>query len=288
MKRTDAGLIATSFRTIGDVGVFRPRSLDEAVRILTEADLPPTLVAGGTDVVAQFNEGLMPAHMLALSRIGELTEIRQHEESLHLGALATHAAGSANAVVRRSIPAFATAWGRIANRRVGFTATLGGNLMARRTRYEMPILLSALRARVHLLNAAGEQSLEAENVAQHKPSGRDILTHAVVPLQGLLAFDYDRSLRPVMTLALCIRRNEDGLHVRAVIGTAAMAPYAIDHAAGHDDLERLARSARDTARAVLLELPANVHDPQTSNAYLRGAGTALLARQLERIAYGAA
>lgn len=269
------------------MAVYRPRSVDEAVRIVAESDVPPALLAGGTDMVAQFNEGRAPRSVLALGGLTELRTIALRDGELHLGGLATHADGSAHPSVRRTIPGFAAAWSRIANVRVRFTATMGGNLMARRTRYEMPILLAALDSRIHFALPGTTIVADADDFAQHMLSPRAILTHASVPLAGLLAFDYDRTLRPIMTLALCIRRVNGILHGRAVIGTEAMDPYVLDFGFEHDDLAQIAIDPGEIARAVFQRFPADVRDPLTSNVYLRGAGTSLLARQLVRVARGA-
>ena len=280
-------MIATSFRTLADVVVYRPRSLAEAVRIASETELPPALLAGGTDMVAQFNEGRSAAEVVALAGLDELREITLRDDALHLGAMVTHADGSLDATVRRVAPGFAAAWGKIANVRVRFTATLGGNLMARRTRYEMPVLLSALHGRVHFEGPGTPDSIAADSLAQHAPAARAILTRAVIPLRGLVAFDYDRTLRPIMTLALCIRRVGDELRARAAIGTEAMQPHVLDFGFGHGEVRRIASNARDTAHQAFAALPVDVRDPYTSNAYLRGAGTALLTRALARVANGA-
>ncbi len=280
-------MIATSFRTVGDLVVYRPRSLAEAVRIASESELPPALLAGGTDMVAQFNQGRSPTEVVALAGLAELREISLRDDELHIGAMVTHADGSLDATVRRAAPGFAAAWGKIANVRVRFAATLGGNLMARRTRYEMPILLSALNGRVHFEAAGSAGTTGADEFAQYAPGARTILTRAVIPLRGLVAFDYDRTLRPIMTLALCVRRVGEELRARTVIGTEAMQPHVLDFGFGHGELRRIAAEARDTARQAFAALPADVCDPYTGNAYLRGAGTALLARALARVAHDA-
>jgi CO/xanthine dehydrogenase FAD-binding subunit len=107
MKRTDGGLISTSFRTIGDVAVIRPRSLDDAVAALMQHPVPPAILAGGTDMVARFNEGFNPRRVLALADVGELSAIENDGENLRLGALVTHAQGSQSETVRRAAPGFA-------------------------------------------------------------------------------------------------------------------------------------------------------------------------------------
>jgi aerobic carbon-monoxide dehydrogenase medium subunit len=285
MKRTDSGLIATSFRTIRDVAVIRPRSLEDATSALARHEDPPAVLAGGTDMVARFNEGHAPSRVLALSGIDELRQIRADREMLRVGALVTHDTGSRHPLVLARVPAFARAWGRIANVRVRFTATIGGNIMARRVRYEMPILLSAIGARIVIAEERGERVWDADTYIRREPGPRELLSRVEIPTANLVAFDYERSLRPIMTQALAIRREGGRLHVRTVVGTEAMTPRLIDYSCD-DDMPRLRNDAVHIARTIFDRFPSDAHDLMTSNAYLRGVGQTLLARQLARLDCG--
>jgi aerobic carbon-monoxide dehydrogenase medium subunit len=281
MKRTDGGLIATSFRTIGEVAVIRPRSLDDAVAALMQHHEPPAILAGGTDIVARFNEGFNPRRVLALADVGELAAIEDDGEVLRIGALVTHARGSESDVVRRAVPGFAAAWARIANVRVRFTATIGGNVMARRIRYEMPVLLTALGAQIRVHDGSQSWLWNAQPYLQRESARRELLTHVEIPVPGLCAFDYERGMRPIMTQAVAVRRSGERLHVRLALGTEAMAPYLLE--ASCNDL---ADDAEALAARMFEGLPGDVCDHLTSNAYLRDVGRTLLGRQLTRLARG--
>ncbi len=280
MKRTDGGLISTTFRTIGDVAVIRPRSLDDAVTALMRHQVPPAILAGGTDMVARFNEGFNPRHVLALADVGELNAVEDDGDVLRIGALVTHAQGSESEIVCRAVPGFAQAWARIANVRVRFTATIGGNVMARRTRYEMPVLLAALGAQIRVRDGSESRAWDVQPYLQRESAPRELLTHVEIPLPGLCAFDYERSMRPIMTQALAVRRSGQRLQLRVALGTEAMAPYVLEAACDlTDDMNAIA--------ARLFEgLPSSACDHLTSNAYLRDVGRTLLGRQLTRIVRG--
>lgn len=255
-------------RTLDTVPVFRPASLDDAASALA-ANATLTPVAGGTDLVAQFNDGLAPSGLLALRDIDALRRIVVSDGHLQIGACVTHDAGSRSDIVRSVAPGFAAAWGRIANVRVRMTATIGGNIMARRTRYEMPILLDALGAQMQFAGT--------------------LLIGVSIPLDGLIAFDYDRSLRPVMTQAVCLRRAADGaLVLRATIGTEASTPYGFRVPADAASRDIIGSTAGRLSEDAYHGFPADFADHYTSNAYLRRVGRAILQRQLERIANAAA
>lgn len=268
MKRTADGWIATSMRSLGVLPVFRPQNVADAVAALAAA-AAPTVVAGGTDLVAQFNEGYAPNGLLALRDIAALRRIYVAGGRLHVGSCVTHDAGSHSEVVRSVAPGFAAAWGRVANVRVRMTATIGGNVMARRTRYELPILLDAIGGELHFEGP--------------------LLVSISIPLQGLIAFDYDRSLRPVTTQAVCVRRNENGaLTARATIGTEATAPLGFDVPLDPALPSAPGEMAAPTAARAYDGFPEAFCDRYTSNVYLRHVGRVLLERQLVRIFHAAA
>ena len=271
MKLADgAGLIATSARSARPVPVFRPGSCAEALGLLA-GGARPTLVAGGTDLCAQFNEGLQPDTLLALDRIAELQAVDLARGVLRIGSGVTHAAGSSHPLVRQHLPGFAEAWARIANIRVRHWATIGGNLMARRPRYEMSLLLTALDARLHFLGPDGAERVTTPAELPSVPSGA-LLHHVAVPLSGATFFRYDRSLRPIMTLALC----RDAAGCRAVIATEMLHPVLLPVAQGLPPAQ--------AAEATLAVLPSDFADAVTSNWYLRRSGTVLLRRGLEAMA----
>jgi carbon-monoxide dehydrogenase medium subunit len=266
VKLTADGWIASSMRSLPAMRVYEPITIDEALAVLERDERAPVIVAGGTDLVAQFNEGLAPGDLLAIRGISALRGIAVADGHLGIGSCVTHEAGSCSDIVREAVPGLAAAWGRIANVRVRMTATIGGNVMARRPRYEMPILLDALGAS---LNFSGK-----------------LLVQVAIPLEGLIAFDYDRSLRPIMTQATCIRRNGDGaLSLRTTVGTEATAPFGFDMPLDVRDTAQLTGVSRSISAAAFAAFPADFADPYTSNAYIRRAGRAILERQLERLTH---
>lgn len=270
-----------SFPTAASLRPFRlsqPRSLQEA-RLLagTAGGTPPTWLAGGTDLVAAINEGLQPRHLVALHRIGELRQVSRDGDSLGIGAMVTHQMGAGHPLIRRHLPGFAAAWERIANVRIRLRGTIGGNLMARRTRYELPILLAALDAEAEFLSGS---RLPVHRLAAAEARG-DLLTAIHIPLRGETLFHYERSLRPLMTQALSLRR--DGASTATgwlALGTEFIQPalLAVRVSPG--------QSAEAAADAAFAALPAEIGDAAASNSYIRRAGRNLLVRQLNELSAG--
>lgn len=253
MFRAAHGLIATTVNTAPRAALCRACDVAEAVAALAQPGA--AAVAGGTDLCAGFNAGLTPSLLVDLSRLEVLRGIEITTEDIRIGALVTHAQGSRDQGLRAALPGFAAAWGMLANPRIRHRATIGGNIMARHTRYEMSLLLTALGAR--LIFAEGEQT-----PAQVWNAAPGLLTHIVIPRHAGQRFIYMRGLRPQLTLAVH-RHAGGGL---AAIGTEWLHPVALA-----------------LADAGLEELPETFADHVISRWYARRAGAALLARGMEAL-----
>lgn len=263
MKRVDgAGLIATSFRSLPAFGVTVARDIGEAVRALAAHD-GAAVLSGGADLVAQFNEGFAPTHLVDISRIDAMKSIEHRNGCLWIGACVTHQQGSASAVVQSTIPGFAGAWRKIANVRIRMSATIGGNLMARRTRYEGAILLSALAARLQFESANGPCDIAVEDIWDAVLPAGALLTAIRIPLRDGLRLDYERSLRPVMTQALAIDLEGIGRLVTATEFTRPR-PLDISPGAGYQ--------------------PYAIGDPVAGDDYLNHTAGVFMRRQLARLA----
>ena len=277
-----AGLLPTSARSLAPLCLWQPASVADAVSCLDRCE-DPVLLAGGTDLVAQYNEGLSPRSLIDLSRIDAMRQMRQHDGVLHLGALVTHHAGSGDALLRSMLPGFARAWSRIANPRIRFRATLGGNLMARRTRYEGALLLQALDAVLLFADASGQERVGVEAIWHGAVPPCAVLTGIEVDTKALLAFDYERSLRPLMTQAVSVWRVPQGLRLVLVLATEYLAPVNLSLTVPGLQPQHLAARASEIARDLLVELPSSFADGQVTTDYARRAGAALLTRQLESL-----
>jgi 4-hydroxybenzoyl-CoA reductase subunit beta len=107
----------------------KPRSVDEAVALLSRHGDTCTAVAGGTDLYPGMKRGLFtPSHLIGLSNIPAMTEINADPENLTLGCGATLAEIARHPMVRDRYPALASAADGIATPQIRNRATLGGNL----------------------------------------------------------------------------------------------------------------------------------------------------------------
>jgi aerobic carbon-monoxide dehydrogenase medium subunit len=270
----NAGLISASSRDLDNFDILRPKSVAEAVALLNNSDGDPVAYAGGTDLVAAFRQGKTIGTLVWLKDINELTEIRASEDTLHIGALVTHAIGSTSDLLD-VIPGFKVAWNKIATVRIRFSATIGGNLMAQRTRYEMSILLSALDAKINLTNSDGAFTLTPDEMWESDNLNGALLTSIEIPLEGKQQIDYERSMRPMYTQAVAIRGGYDGALGRVVIATEHLRPRLFEFSGNTSNFE-----------AVFDNLPKDFSDPILDNDYIRGLAPVFLKRQLARLGVG--
>jgi aerobic carbon-monoxide dehydrogenase medium subunit len=272
-----AGLIADSQWALEPFELVRPATVAEAVAA-HERRPGAVFAAGMTDLTAQFREGLRPSACIALSGLDELRRVRVTADGLRIGALLTHRAGPADETLRTTLPSLARAWGRIANVRVRFRATIGGNLMARRHRYEIPVILSALDAELCLSDARGEHRLPVAALGRGESVPGGLLTEIGVETRSLAWFGYDRSLRPVTTVAVAVRRVAGGLAVTSCAGSEYRPAATVSRVFAVAEPAEL--DPREVGAALAGALPDSIGDYAGSARYRRRVVGTLIARQL--------
>ena len=252
--------------------------------MLVRADRPVAIIAGGTDICAQFNEGAEVASLIDISHIESLQTVRVRGEMLQIGSAIQLFKAATHPLIVKTLPGLAAALDLIANVRVRFRATLGGNIMARRTRYEATSLLLAARARLGFRRVDGPLEMSLEDFLCDNRCNELLLEHIAIPAKGWIDFGYDRSLRPTMTLAFGAWRTGESISARAVIATEFRDPIALLINPMRSPPSRV--EAEEIARHAFLQLPEDFADIATSNWYLRTAGQALLARRLRSLTNG--
>ena len=139
-----------------------PGSIDEALSALRNAPGPACLVAGGTDLLLELQQGHhSPVDTLVdISHIPELACLEVRGEALFIGAAVPVAQLAEAPVVRCHAEALAEACGLIGGPQVRNTATLGGNVAHALPAADGMIALVALDAQAEIASAsAGGLSL---------------------------------------------------------------------------------------------------------------------------------
>jgi 4-hydroxybenzoyl-CoA reductase subunit beta len=107
----------------------RPGSLADAVELLGEHGEAAVPMAGGTDLVPNMKHRLFePAHVVSLTSIPELREVRVGPTEIVLGATNTLTDIATHPEVGQHLTALAEAAGLVAGPQIRNRGTLGGNI----------------------------------------------------------------------------------------------------------------------------------------------------------------
>ena len=252
-----------SHRAIAPFCLLRPARIEDAAAALGDG---AACLAGGVDLVPALRAGRRVERIVYLGGIATLKAIGTRDGILRIGAGVTYARLASDAAIAGALPDLAAAWRGVANVRVRHAATVGGNVMARNPQYDMLPALLALDAKFVFVRPDGR----AETVAADTetwPQG--ILAVIEIPLARERRFTFERSFKPVISLAVCIAAGK----ARVAIGCAYERPLCREIALDGRGAET---AAAEFARA----LPAPLTDWIASGAYRRKLARVLLARQL--------
>lgn len=147
-----------------NLGYVRPRSLDEACRILAEHDGEAVPLAGGQSLLAALNLRLAAPKLLV--DIGELAELKHlsfASGDIRLGALTPHRELLGSDEVKRALPLLPRAAAFIGHAGIRNRGTLGGSLAFADPAAELPACAVALGATICLDGPDGERDVPAED-----------------------------------------------------------------------------------------------------------------------------
>jgi 4-hydroxybenzoyl-CoA reductase subunit beta len=253
-----------------------PRSLDEALTLLAEHGPRAMVVAGGTDLYPNMKRRQQePAVLVGLRGVRELGQISAQNDWLLIGPTASLHTVATHPSVQAQTPALAAAAGLVSTPHLRRMATIGGNLCldTRCTYYDQnyhwrksidfcmkkdgaicwvapnsrrcwavsssdtaPVAV-ALRARLRLVSASGERTLEASEF--FRDDGIDYLTRRPdeilaaieVPSHAGWRTTYEKLRRrgsfdfPILGVAAAgLIRDGVVAHVRLVLGAVGSAP----------------------------------------------------------------
>lgn len=279
-----------SRKLIPDFALLRPRSAEAAVALQAEAGGGAAFMAGGIDLVNRMKFGAPITTVIHLGGIAGLTEITQQGDALVIGACVTHHQLQTSSLIQAQLPALAQVWWTVGNIRVRVKGTVGGNVMAREPAYDFTPAIMAAGAVLEFLDLDGRTrrvpaaALTDEHGAPVPQAG--LLTRIILPPAARLRLQFDRSLRPAVTLSVGL--DLDGARItggRVGIGCAFAAPLACALPIGGSlAASDLAGLADDLARRVAGDLPEPVADGHAGAAYRRRMVGVLLRRNLTTLA----
>jgi len=166
--------------------MVRPRSLDEAVRLLGEHRENARVLAGGQSLVPLMNFRLAtPAVLVDLNRVEGLAGIRAAGSRLEIRAMTRQQELIDNPLVAAHAPLLAEAARCVGHVQTRSRGTIGGSLAHADPSAELPVALVALDARLEITGSRGTRTVPAREffrdalVSDLAPD--EILVEIVIP-----------------------------------------------------------------------------------------------------------
>ena len=140
-----------------------PKTLEEALSLLSEYGGKAKVLAGGTDLLVTMKERkVTPAYLIGLANLTDLDYIRQENGDLRIGALATHQSITDSNLVKGSYGLLATACGKVGTPQVRNMGTIGGNLCTASPAADTVPSLIGLGAKAKIRSLKGERVVAVE------------------------------------------------------------------------------------------------------------------------------
>lgn len=134
----------------------RATSLDDAVAKLKAAGSGAKLLAGGHSLVPLMKLRLSePSVLIDVGRIPDLAGIRERDGKIVIGAATVHSEVAASSLLQERCPMVAEAAGMIGDPQVRNRGTIGGSVAHADPSADMPAVLVALNAEIHVKGSGG-------------------------------------------------------------------------------------------------------------------------------------
>src|SRR5512135_722505 len=141
---------------------YAPQSLQDALSLLREHGDGAKVLAGGQSLVPAMNfRVVQPGALVDLNRIKELSYIRQEPRALRIGAMTRERELEMNALVSTQVPLLAEAMPHVAHPQIRNRGTLGASPANADPAAELPVIMTALEARLRARNASVERWIAA-------------------------------------------------------------------------------------------------------------------------------
>jgi len=215
------------------------QSVNDALLALSSAPRAASLIAGGTDLLLDLQQGRHPAidTLVDITIVPELTCLEVRGEILFVGAAVPLNRIVANQFVQEHAQALVEACNLIGGPQVRNAATLGGNVAHALPAADGTIALLALKAVVEIASLDGQRLVDLQELfigpgRSALDTRRDLLLGFHLPLRGVGdASAFNRVMRPqgvalpILNMAVWMKRRGDEIaDIRIALGPAGPTP----------------------------------------------------------------
>lgn len=141
---------------------YAPQTLDEALELLRRFGDDAKPLAGGQSLIPVLNFRLArPAVLVDLRAVAELARVEHHQGALRIGAMTRQSALERHPAVAAVAPLLADALPHVAHAAIRNRGTLGGSLAHADPAAELPAVMIACGATLHLRSSAATRAVAA-------------------------------------------------------------------------------------------------------------------------------
>ena len=218
-----------------------PQSVDEAVQILAQCEQngeDAKLLAGGQSFLPTMNLGLAtPAHIISLNHVAGLKDIRQDNDTITIGARATHRDLASSELLQTHCPILSEAAASIGDVQVRNRGTLGGSIGHFDPAADYPPVLVLLDATFRLVGPNGERTVAAQDFfvdyMTTSLGADEVLTEIRIPVlpsgagTAYVKFTRVEGGFAIVGVGACVSLNPDGTCQSIRVGMCGAAPVPV-------------------------------------------------------------
>jgi carbon-monoxide dehydrogenase medium subunit len=267
----------------------RAGSADEAISLLGQHGDDAKLLAGGHSLLPLMKLRLAtPAVLIDISRVGDLSYVREDGGTVAIGALTRHYDLQESELLRSQVPLLAHAAGKVGDPQVRHRGTIGGSIAHGDPASDLPAVLLALRATLVAAGPGGTREIPVDDFftgfleTALRPD--EVLTEIRVPAVPDAGWSFQKFTRraqdwAIVGVAAVVPRSANGNGAAPGIGLVNMAATPV-RAAGTEEAVAAGSSATDAADRADegLDPPADLN---ASAEYRRHLSHVLVRRALE-------
>jgi carbon-monoxide dehydrogenase medium subunit len=141
---------------------FKPKTIEEALTLLTQYGEKAKLIAGGTDVIVMMKQKTMaPDVLISLQGVPGLDQIK-YNGTLSIGPMVTHRMIEKSELIKKDFSALADAVGWLGSIQIRNVATIGGNICTAAPSADTVTPLLVLGTQVKIKSLKEERSVPLE------------------------------------------------------------------------------------------------------------------------------
>ena len=195
---------------------LEPRTVQEAIALLSRHGCAAKLVAGGTDLLNDIrSKKIAPEYIVDIGAIPGLDSVTDDDRgTLSIGALATLRAVEISAQVKKHHAVISQAAGQIGSVAIRNVGTIAGNLCHASPAADTAPALLTLGAKAKIVGPAGERTVSLDDF--FAGPGRTVLAH------DELLVEIEVPAMPPRTKALYLKHAIRGSADLAIVGVAVM------------------------------------------------------------------